>query len=68
MPGLDMYLSDYLFLAKYAGGECIRLSEVFLYADQVGMGDEYLDDFLEFIPELDQVRMKYLAKRAKDET
>lgn len=65
--GLETYLADYLTLASFSGGECIKLSEVYAYAENVGMGEEYLNDFLDFIPPLDIERMKYLRKKAKTE-
>lgn len=67
MSGLETYLDDYSTLAKFSGGDVIKLSEVFALADNVGMSEEYLADLLQFIPELDMVRMSFLRKKAKEE-
>lgn len=67
MSGLEAYFEDYTTLAKFSGGDVIKLSEVFAFADSTGMSEEYLDDLLSYIPELDAVRLKYLRQKAKDE-
>lgn len=67
-PGLETYFDDYLALATFAGAERIRLSEIYAYAAHVQMGEEYLEDFLAFVPELDAVRLEYLRKKAEEET
>lgn len=67
MPGLETYLDDYLVLAAFAGGERVKLSEVYAYAAHAQMSEEYLDDFLAFVPELDTVRIECLQKKAEQE-